>query len=138
MKTQELASAALDYAVAIAEGMSFWTSNQTKWDTNDGYTDWVLDRDGRLRKYWFDGSRSRSGHWTEQDVWMPSTCWSQGGPLLGKGMLCLEYKHFPEGWECRNGVNAFARGHTALIAVCRCYVASELGDEVDIPEELLK
>lgn len=28
-------------------------------------------------------------------------------------------------------------GPTLLIAVCRCFVASKLGDEVDIPEELL-
>ncbi len=28
-------------------------------------------------------------------------------------------------------------GPTPLIAAMRCYVASKLGDEVDIPEELL-
>jgi hypothetical protein len=28
-------------------------------------------------------------------------------------------------------------GDTPLIAAMRCYVASELGDEVDVPEELL-
>jgi hypothetical protein len=28
-------------------------------------------------------------------------------------------------------------GHTPLIAAMRCYVASKLGDEVEIPDELL-
>jgi hypothetical protein len=28
-------------------------------------------------------------------------------------------------------------GHTPLIAAMRCYVASKLGDEVEIPQELL-
>lgn len=28
-------------------------------------------------------------------------------------------------------------GPTPLIAICHCYVASKLGDEVDVPEELL-
>jgi hypothetical protein len=28
-------------------------------------------------------------------------------------------------------------GQSALIAAMRCYVASKLGDEVEIPEELL-
>lgn len=30
-----------------------------------------------------------------------------------------------------------AEGPTPLIAAMRCYVASKLGDEVDIPEELI-
>lgn len=29
-------------------------------------------------------------------------------------------------------------GPTVRIAVCRCFVASKLGDEVDVPEELLE
>jgi hypothetical protein len=31
----------------------------------------------------------------------------------------------------------FSTGDTPLVAVMRCYVASKLGSEVDIPEELL-
>lgn len=30
-----------------------------------------------------------------------------------------------------------AQGHTALIAAMRCYVASKMGDEVEVPEELM-
>jgi hypothetical protein len=32
--------------------------------------------------------------------------------------------------------NDFAQGPTPLIAAMRCYVASQLGDEVEVPEEL--
>jgi hypothetical protein len=28
-------------------------------------------------------------------------------------------------------------GHTPLIAAMRCYVASKLGEEIDVPEELI-
>ena len=28
-------------------------------------------------------------------------------------------------------------GHTALIAACRCYVASKMGEHVDVPDELV-
>lgn len=42
------------------------------------------------------------------------------------------YKHVPfktvQGWD--------GNGETPLIAAMRCYVASRLGDEVDVPEEL--
>jgi hypothetical protein len=30
------------------------------------------------------------------------------------------------------------RGPTPLIAAMRCYVASKMGDEVDVPDELVK
>jgi len=33
--------------------------------------------------------------------------------------------------------NRFNFGPTPLIAAMRCFVASKLGDEVDVPEELL-
>jgi len=33
---------------------------------------------------------------------------------------------------------AYQEGDTPLIAAMRCYVASKLGDEVDVPEELLE
>ena len=49
----------------------------------------------------------------------PDTNWCQGGPIVER---CKGY----------DGI-----GPTLLIAAMRCYVASKLGDEVDVPEELL-
>jgi hypothetical protein len=37
-------------------------------------------------------------------------------------------------WE--DGTFVQGEGDTCLIAAMRCYVASKLGDEVEIPEEL--
>lgn len=74
--------------------------------------------------------------------WMPSTDWSQGGPLMERDSICVV------GWddntrqfhaECHKPYAnpAPSSGPTQLIAAMRCYVASKLGDEVEVPEELL-
>ena len=60
-----------------------------------------------------------------------STNWAQGGPIIereGMGVFKLGYVR---GWA-----SGFQSGPTPLIAAMRCYVASKLGDEVEIPEEL--
>jgi hypothetical protein len=40
-------------------------------------------------------------------------------------------------WAVAKCENIPERGDTPLIAAMRCYVASKLGEEIDIPEELL-
>ena len=138
MKTSELTGTALDWAVATAEKMSWWTLRTADWDSNLGYTDWVLDRDGVLKKFVFDGSRSRAGYWAEHESFMPSTDWSQGGPIIEREFIWLEGDY--NEWNARihdNGDRFFVEGPTPLIAAMRCFVASKLGDEVDVPEELL-
>ena len=63
--------------------------------------------------------------------WKPSIDWAQGGPIIereGMGVFKLGYVR---GWA-----SGFQSGPTPLIAAMRCYVASKLGDEVKIPEEL--
>lgn len=63
-----------------------------------------------------------------------STDWSKGGPLVQRHIS--ELSEDPEnGWTaCCNGT--WAAGYTALEAICRAYVASKLGEEVEVPEEL--
>jgi hypothetical protein len=64
----------------------------------------------------------------------PSTNWAQGGPIIEREMIdlkCLPTKQGGFIWR-----TACADGPTPLIAAMRCYVASKLGDEVEIPEEL--
>lgn len=77
-----------------------------------------------------------------------STNWSHGGPIVvmaidsiqkwvavtGDGNDFYEAKVYPMDEESPV-VSCY--GPTMLIAAMRCYVASRLGDEVDIPEELL-
>ena len=63
-----------------------------------------------------------------------STFWTLGGPIIERERICLidqggDYWQALWGWK-----EAF--GPTPLVAAMRCYVASKLGDEIEIPEEL--
>jgi hypothetical protein len=70
-----------------------------------------------------------------------SRAWSHGGPIIEqeqivlinptfKDYFCTEYPWLA--WK--NDVYGY--GDTPLIAAMRCYVASVLGDEVEVPDEL--
>ena len=66
-----------------------------------------------------------------------STDWSQGGPIIERKGIGT----FKEdvAWVATLPKASWLMelcGPTPLIAGMRCYVASELGDEVEIPEEL--
>jgi hypothetical protein len=67
-----------------------------------------------------------------------STDWSQGGPIIEREWVDLHCVN-DSLWEAECpavGGLAMQNGPTPLIAAMRCYVASKLGDEVEIPEEL--
>jgi hypothetical protein len=64
----------------------------------------------------------------------PSTDWSQGGPIIERERISIT--HQVGRWAAQTDDDLFAYGPTPLIAAMRCYVASKLGDEVEIPEEL--
>ena len=69
-----------------------------------------------------------------------STDWAQGGPIIEREGFCIQ--PFSGGWECFVAHRLFeddhhhSNGPTPLIAAMRCYVASKLGDDVDLPKEL--
>jgi hypothetical protein len=111
-KTAELTGIALDWAVAKITNPEWW---------DDGYMDGdpmaALDMD--------DGA-----------VYSPSTNWAQGGPIIEREKLVIspDPQH---GWRAMPYMDLTEfYGPTPLVAAMRCYVASVLGDEVDIPEEL--
>jgi hypothetical protein len=67
----------------------------------------------------------------------PSTRWAQGGPILEqKGILFHGGPGAYHAWIPDLGSNA-GNGPTHLIAAMRCVVFAEIGDEVDIPDDLL-
>jgi len=69
----------------------------------------------------------------------PSTDWAQGGPIIERERI--EIGAHGDQWRAVMHLEAgsmFADGSTPLIASMRCYVASKLGDTVEIPEELTK
>jgi hypothetical protein len=113
MKTSELTGAALDWAVHVAL------------------------------------YGSCEGH-AEHDY---STDWSQGGPIIDREDIAMSSTpdglwaaYAPKGTRLvQHGgqtVEVFnwtykQQGYHPLIAAMRCYVASKLGDDINIPEELL-
>lgn len=64
----------------------------------------------------------------------PPTNWSQGGPIIEREKTAIRFVPW-DTWvaECKGYTG---EGTTPLIAAMRCYVASKLGDEVEVPEEL--
>jgi hypothetical protein len=64
--------------------------------------------------------------------------WHTSGPLIEQEKIELSWD---ETWSAshpsiRPKSRKWSRGTSPLIAAMRCYVASKLGDEVEIPEEL--
>jgi hypothetical protein len=136
IKTNELTRAALDWVVAKCEGLTLH---------KDAMLNGVVKRG-----WWVSGMSIDPNTWHPLAMFNPSTDWSQGGPIIereGIDMLRLlaniNNDVEDRGWRAyhtptREAVtHCYAEGPTPLIAAMRCYVASELGDEVDIPEELL-
>ena len=72
-----------------------------------------------------------------------STNWAQGGPIIERETIELTHaQRFAKRgiWGAFikiNTKNFLYHAPTPLIAAMRCFVASKLGDEVEIPEELL-
>ena len=74
----------------------------------------------------------------------PSIDWSYGGMVIEREKIELTKGnplYFPDGNEKGDyyedlWIAGKYHGQTPLIAAMRCYVASKLGDEVEIPEEL--
>ena len=114
IKTSELQGAALDWAVAEAVGVTVDCGAQ------------IIALNGAPVKR------------VSGDVFSPSTDWSQGGPLIeGAGVLIGHYLDIGGWYADMEGPAVYRDGPTPLIAACRAIVAAKLGDEVDVPEELV-
>ena len=64
-----------------------------------------------------------------------SSDWACGGPILEREGISI-YRMTSDWSAAYNPSVATQDGPTPLIAVMRCYVASKLGDAVEVPEEL--
>ena len=83
----------------------------------------------------------------EPKCYSPFTGWAMFGPIIERERIDLfTEKDTPEAWfasiarhqngERLTGWRLHQYGPTPLVAAMRVYVASKLGDEVEIPEEL--
>jgi hypothetical protein len=68
--------------------------------------------------------------------WSPSTVWSQGGPIIEREGITIEYEADPQKWCACIMADQEVYGPTALIAAMRCYVASTLGETVEVPDDI--
>jgi len=117
MRVSELTGAALDWAVAKCEGIELIG--------------------GRYNRLLVDGHMSRGQEMMAP--YKPSTDWAQGGPIIEREGITVARrgKHSFSPWGAVLQEFEFdEEGPTPLIAAMRCYVASKLGDEVEVPEEL--
>ena len=122
MQTNELIDEALDWAVAKCEGRGY-VMDETEY-APDG------------RTYQRGTAQATGPHY--------STDWSQGGPIIEReGITTICWNKNPDQWHARRWLeldgpaSTVFTASTPLIAAMRCYVASKLGDDVEIPEELV-
>lgn len=123
IKTKDLTGAALDWAMAKAD--------ENLYPKGD-----VRLLDGKVFTI-EPGNYEQSDRWQLYD---PSTSWAQGGPIIEREKIGTDFLvHGFRGpvWYARIGGGDCMYGPTPLIAAMRCLVASKLGDEVDVPEELM-
>ena len=67
--------------------------------------------------------------------WTPSTDWEQAGPIIEREMISLEWTG--EDWMAYIWHDREYFGSTPLLAAMRCYVDHVIGDEVEVPHELV-
>ena len=121
MKTLELTGRALDWAVEFIE---------------------VGCRAEPRANYWLEKWVDPERRYLCESA---STNWSQGGPIIEREEISIKYvvpAMRDSVWQAFPSITAkgaggrWGVGPTPLIAAMRCYVASKLGEEVEIPEEL--
>ena len=75
-----------------------------------------------------------------RNCFKPTTNWAQGGPIIEREGISvfLRSPHWPKHnqYSARQEGDA-SLGPTPLIAAMRCYVASKLGDDINVPKELI-
>ena len=116
IKASELTAPALDWAVAKCEGIDLFETEG-----------WLYAEEGRK-------------------PYRPSTDWALAGPIIEREEIGIR-RHLPclrgREWEASPSISAkgaggkICYGPTPLIAAMRCYVASRMTDEVEVPEVLL-
>lgn len=128
IKTSELEGAALDWATGVAV---------------KGPDCVIYEDDGSHVSAHSYHEKTTSGYW---HGWMPSTQWSQGGPLIDEhGISFATVGTGPRDASGKEPVvsiisgidGGIGQGPTHLIAACRAIVAAKLGDNVDVPDALV-
>jgi hypothetical protein len=135
VKTSELIDFGLDWAVAKCEGLEVFIK----------YAPVQVMYTPQGKRSWY--------------IYSPSSNWKQGGPIIEREKIAIgytlelpasvkgnewcalnhdRYVKFDAGGDVEEWPLPNSIGPTPLIAAMRCFVASKLGDDVEIPKELTK
>ena len=69
-----------------------------------------------------------------------STDWAQGGPIIERERISIrQWTNVPlvHAYMPQDNAPWVSDGTSPLVAAMRCFCCSKLGDEVDVPEELM-
>lgn len=152
IKTADLIGPALRYSVAVCEGLNVGILT-----VDEQWERFIKDASStELEKYADEYAEIRKGFKTElckihgdgykstldARAWRFDEDWGVGGPIIeNKGLAIRVFAEHgaPDGgpyWISERHP-AVGHGPTPLIAAMRCFVASRLGDEVEVPDELV-
>lgn len=142
IKVSEASGRVLDYLVAQALGHAVKVRT---WQEFTDTLDPVEDAD-TIAFHREHNSVRISSQGVPGAGWFPvpgySADWTHGGPILQREQINLDQF---KGHPCRAHLGThvqyehamFAPEGLPLVAAMRCYVASKLGDEVEVPDELV-
>lgn len=141
VKTADLIGAQLDWAVAKVLGL---LGNDDDEEAEPGKLYWcgtACESSGRKPRHYVGPSQINPETGYHFGWFRPSTSWCDGGPLWQKHVCSLE--HDGDNWVVvalfysEHGDPETAEGKhpdSHLIAFCRAFIASKLGDEVEVPK----
>jgi hypothetical protein len=102
--------------------------------------DWMVAKSlGRPRAY-LDGETFKDLNQRGDSNVNWSEDWAQGGPIIQREKIFLDIGDLggPNWYEARTAIgNLKRRGPTMLTAAMRCFAANILGEEVEVPEDLI-
>lgn len=136
VKCGDLVGPALDWAVAHATKIWEWAHEWFPTMTLDPTFRGVSDNApcGHVRII------ARNPMRQESQDFCPSTDWAQGGRLIEREQIELEWDGVDGKalwWKATHqDIAQFQMGETPLIAACRAIVAAHLGEVVSVPTEL--
>lgn len=135
VKTADLIGPALDWAVAKAQGRTEIKIFSRTRPNDRGWIEVRFNPEPKAATARFD----------------PSENWDQGGPIIERELIDTKTKFkcasitSPQGewhWQAstvnEEDVAYWFDGPTPLIAAMRCFVASKLGEEIEVPDELMR
>ncbi|WP_425952945.1 phage protein NinX family protein [Ralstonia pseudosolanacearum] len=139
VKVQDLSGKALDWAVAKALGCELVSSHD--WFRRIVKETWSEEKiAGQLAKMNNEQVIVHRLNGNYEPIPAFSRSWAVGGPLLDRWRISINYDasgRWSQGWRAFSVTTPTMLGETGLIAAMRSYVASKLGEVIEVPACLL-